>query len=192
MEVPKYYYLSNAVIEGNTYTYVHQNTSLADRLPFRIGGLGRIVHSRGFFNESYKQGNFVLYCILSGEGTLEYDGRTYLIKPGDFMFLDRDLRLAMYTGTQLDAYFIHCNGTSCKDYYNACYHGNFRPVTQSRAFSSPRYFSIFNQRMRKIFRGDGYFNLQSNFHASDGIVQYNDSSIQTKIRRPAGLAFKVR
>ncbi|MDL2327245.1 AraC family transcriptional regulator [Ruminococcaceae bacterium OttesenSCG-928-A11] len=83
--------------------------------------IGSVVFSPGYYTRRANYPYFLLIFTFQGEGTLEYDGRTYQIKPGDGFLIDgRNPHCYYATSDKGWGYdIIEFNGAAMPQYYEA-------------------------------------------------------------------------
>ncbi len=82
----------------------------------------------GSFTERFGFDSFLLLYTYGGSGTLTYEGKTYLLEPGDGFFINcMDYHLYQVKDKYWDTGVLHINGNLMPDFYKL-YHEHNGPV----------------------------------------------------------------
>lgn len=73
--------------------------------------------------ERYNLDSFLIVYVVSGSGTLEYDGKKYSVKKGACFFIDCMKRHSYYSGSAnpWSLLWVHFNGATSKQYFDVFY-----------------------------------------------------------------------
>jgi AraC-like DNA-binding protein len=100
-------------------------TALARRSYFYLQNMASINFPANYFTRRSGLDSYLLGLTFSGEGHLEYEGKTYIIKPGEGFLIDCSLP-HYYNATSRAGWgyhIIHFSGFAMKDYFSQIRNG---------------------------------------------------------------------
>ena len=83
--------------------------------------LGDFICGKGYFTRRENLPSYLIKFCISGEGLLDYDGRTYTVKPGQLFWIDCIKPQYYRTSPQKGNWrilWVHFFGQPCEAYYN--------------------------------------------------------------------------
>ena len=96
--------------------------------------LGDFLACRGFFTQREQLPSYLLKYTISGEGMLEYEGRSYRLRPGECFWIDCQKFQKYYTAPAAENWHViwmHFYGDPCQHYYRLFLENNdMNPVVR--------------------------------------------------------------
>jgi AraC-like DNA-binding protein len=83
--------------------------------------LGDFITGRNYFTRRENLPSYLIKYTISGEGILEYDGRSYTVKPGQVFWIDCMKPQYYHTSPRKGEWriiWVHFYGPTCEAYYN--------------------------------------------------------------------------
>lgn len=83
--------------------------------------LGDFITGRNYFTRRENLPSYLIKYTISGEGVLEYEGRTYTVKPGQVFWIDCMKPQLYRTSPKKGEWrilWVHFYGPTCEAYYN--------------------------------------------------------------------------
>lgn len=99
--------------------YIETPSKLSQELLFYIQESGRFKASKPYFTEREHLPSFLMKYTTSGQGTLFYEGQTYILEKGDFFWIDCSKYQHYYTSSEepWEMDWVHFYGSNAASFY---------------------------------------------------------------------------
>ena len=110
----------NINIDKSSNWKIHTPSAQSMRLPFYLLEYGHFIAFDGYYTQRENSPQFLLFCTLNGEGTLNYNGIEYKLVKDSVAIINCNPLHAYSTtpGKTWDFLWFHFNGCTANEFYN--------------------------------------------------------------------------
>lgn len=117
-------------IEKSSVWLLANNTTYEKNLAFVVDEIAKFVTHPGYNGTHAAESGFLLLYTLQGEGVLSYGDKSFLLQPGQAVYLDRTQPHAFTAKGNNNWHFnwMYLDGANCAYYFDALYPRGFNPI----------------------------------------------------------------